>query len=65
MWTLYLKLALAGDEAKFELARKFCSSKQQADKVDLTEAEHYFDKKDFVTAARKYVRLRFEQAQRL
>ena len=38
MWKLYLKLALAGDEKKFALARKFCTNPAHADKVFLTHS---------------------------
>ena len=59
MWSLYVSLALNAPIAEagelFAKARKHCSNPEQANKVDLTEAEFYFDQQDYEKAAKKYV----------
>lgn len=54
MWKDYLDLALGGDASKFALARKYCTTQEHADKVDLSEAEYYFEKQDYSQSAKKY-----------
>ena len=36
MWKLYMKLALAGNESRFDMARSACATPEQQDKVRTT-----------------------------
>ncbi|KAF6779623.1 hypothetical protein AHF37_00835 [Paragonimus kellicotti] len=50
IWQIYL------DRLQFDEARKFCQADSQLDVVNMREAEHCFDKGDFMTSAKLFAR---------
>ena len=56
VWKLYLQQAKAGDGREFEFAFQHAKTAEQQDLVRALQADHYFNRQDYVVAARYYAK---------
>ena len=56
VWKLYLQQAKAGDGREFEFAFQHAKTAEQQNLVRALQADHYFNRQDYVVAARYYAK---------
>jgi vacuolar protein sorting-associated protein 18 len=56
VWKLYLQQAKAGDGREFEFAFQHAKTAEQQNLVRALQADHYFNRSDYIVAARYYAK---------